>query len=90
MDAATVQRVVSLIPERRMRSLSGSLFEPAGSERAELLSRFLNWLGPLQPTSKEEQQALGVRAAGKALLESDEEAEEPQVSLPEAGTQIAA
>lgn len=90
MDAITVQRVISLVPERTGRSITGSAFEPAGSARVELLARFLHWLGPLQPTSKEEQQALGVRAGGKPLLEGDEEADEPQVSMPEAGTQIAA
>lgn len=89
MDATTVQRLISLIPERTPRGLTGSLFEPVGSERAQLLARFLHWLGPLEPMSKEEQQALGVRAGNKALLETEEEADEPQVRLPEAGTQIA-
>jgi hypothetical protein len=90
MDAITVQRVISVVPERTLRSQTGSLFAPAGSERAELLARFLHWLGPLEPVSKEEQQALGLRPGGKALLESEEEADEPQLTAPEAGTQIAA
>lgn len=106
MNGATVSRLISLIPDRMPRSQSGSVFDGASSGRAELLSRFLGWLGPLNPTSKEEQQLLGVRAGGgKALIEeaAEETAEETAegleildddedtpIRLPGAGTQIAA
>lgn len=77
MNGATVFRLISLIPDRMPRSQSGSAFDGASSGRAELLSRFLGWLGPLNPISKEEQQLLGVRAGGgKALIEGEEAAEE--------------
>jgi hypothetical protein len=105
MDAAAVFRLISLIPDRMPRSQSGSAFDGKSSGRAELLSRFLGWLGPLNPIGKEEQQLLGVRAGGgKALVEGEEAAEEAAeealeipdevddspVRLPGAGTQIAA
>lgn len=106
MNGATVSRLISLIPDRMPRSQSGSAFDGASSGRAELLSRFLGWLGPLNPISKEEQQLLGVRAGGgKALIEeaAEETAEETAegleildddedtpIRLPGAGTQIAA
>ena len=99
MDGATVFRVISLIPDRMARSQSGSLFDDASDVRTELLSRFLGWLGPLNPIGKEEQQLLGVRAgSAKVLVEDeldpleiyDESEEEGPVRLPGAGTQIAA
>jgi len=105
MNGATVFRLISLIPDRMPRSQSGSAFDGASSGRAELLSRFLGWLGPLNPISKEEQQLLGVRAGGgKALIDEGEEAaeetaegleilddaEDTPIRLPGAGTQIAA
>jgi hypothetical protein len=68
MDGANVFRLISLIPDRMTRSQGGTLFDATSSEKAELLSRFLGWLGPLSPTSKEEQQLLGVRAGGGKLL----------------------
>ena len=99
MDGATVFRLISLIPDRMARSQSGSPFDDASDVRAGLLSRFLGWLGPLNPISKEEQQLLGVRAgSSKVPVEDelepleiyDELEEEGPVRLPEAGTQIAA
>lgn len=104
MDTASVFRVISLIPDRMPRSPSGSAFDGASSERAELLSRFLGWLGPLTPISKDEQQLFDVRApATRPLLETDAEAaddagrearenplEEQPVGLPGAKTHIPA
>jgi hypothetical protein len=104
MDGATVFRLISLIPDRVARNQTGGLFDSASSEKVELLSRFLGWLSPLNPTSKEEQQLLGVRAGGgKPLVEGEEPLEEPMeqdelveeveqtpIRLPGAGTQIAA
>jgi hypothetical protein len=72
MNGSAVSRLISLIPDRVARSQSGSLFNGASSERAALLTRFLGWLGPLNPITREEQQALGVRSGGARPL-SDED-----------------
>jgi len=103
MDAATVFRVISLIPDRMPRTQSGCLFDAGGQpERLVLLAKFLSWLGPLDAISKEDQQLLGVRSGGGRPLGVDEEEsgleelepleglEETPVELPGAGTQIAA
>jgi hypothetical protein len=103
MDAATVFRVISLIPDRMPRTQSGCVFDAGGQpERVALLAKFLSWLGPLDPISKEDQQLLGVRTGGgKPLGLAEEESElddleplealeENAVALPGAGTQIAA
>jgi hypothetical protein len=103
MDAATVFRVISLIPDRMPRTQSGLVFDAGGQpERVVLLAKFLSWLGPLDPISKEDQQLLGVRTGGgKPLglgeeegeledLEPLEALEEKADTLPGAGTQIAA
>jgi hypothetical protein len=107
MDAATVFRVISMIPDRSLRAQSGSAFVAGGhSDRVALLLKFLHWLGPLDPLSKEDQQLLGVRSGGGRPLAAGEEAgeeadleeleplaedlEETPVKLPGAGTQIAA
>ena len=99
MDAANVFRLISLIPDRMARSQSGSLFSvgPDGSARIGLLCKFLHWLGPLDPISKEDQQLLGLRSAGSRPPEAEEaesleadEVEETPVTPPGAGTQIAA
>ena len=107
MDAATVFRVISLIPDRMPRTQSGCTFSAGGQpDRVVLLAKFLSWLGPLDPVSKEDQQALGVRSGGARPLVAGEEAgeedaeleeleplesvEETPVALPGAGTQIAA
>ena len=95
MDAGAVFRVISLIPDRMPRSLSGTAFDGATCERTGLLSRFLGWLGPLSPISSEEQQQLlGARAAPvvRLLLEDEgeaaEDAEDAPVRAP--GTRIPA
>jgi hypothetical protein len=102
MDAATVFRVISLIPDRMPRTQSGCIFNAGGQpQQLILLSKFLSWLGPLAPVSKEDQQLLGVRSGGGRPLVAAEEGEleevepldeldETQVELPGAGTQIAA
>ena len=99
MDAATVFRVISLIPDRMPRTQSGCLFDASGQpERVVLLAKFLSWLGPLDSISKEDQQLLGVRSGGGRPqeeaeledLEPLEALEESPVTLPGAGTQIAA
>ena len=72
MNGSAVLRLISLIPDRVARSQSGSLFNGASSERAVLLTKFLGWLGPLSPITREEQQALGVRAGNPRPM-SDED-----------------
>jgi hypothetical protein len=75
MDAATVFRVISLIPDRMPRTQSGCVFNAGGQpDRVVLLAKFLSWLGPLDPISKEEQQLLGVRSGGGRPLVAGEEA----------------
>jgi hypothetical protein len=75
MDAATVFRVISLIPDRMPRTQTGCVFNAGGQpDRVVLLSKFLSWLGPLDPISKEEQQLLGVRSGGGRPFVAGEEA----------------
>lgn len=104
MNTASVYRLISLIPDRSPRSLSGSAFNGASSQQAELLSRFLGWLGPLNPISKDEQQLLGARTAppkplmeGEQLIDGEgdenepaDDAESSPIGLPGTGTHIAA
>jgi hypothetical protein len=103
MDGAGVFRLISLIPDRMPRGQTGSLFNGSNSQQLEPLSRFLSWLGPLSPISREDQQLLGVRAiAAKPLAEGEEAAAEPMdlaeddddesaaLNPPGAGTQFAA
>ena len=97
MDGSAVSRLMSLVPDRAVRSQSGSLFDGASSERAVLLTKFLGWLGPLSPITREEQQALGVRSGSarplsdedEGMVEMAEEAEEAPARAAEAGTQVA-
>jgi len=81
MDAATVSRILSAIPERVTRLPSGSLFRPSDTDtsaqaaRIALVSRFLHWLGPLQALAKEDQRALGLltRPGASPVEFADEE-----------------
>ena len=84
MNAATVSRVLSLIPDRMARAPMGSLFDPANSagcahpERITHLAQFLNWLGPLQPLSKDDLRLFGLMTPyGKPAIEAigDDEGE---------------
>jgi hypothetical protein len=77
MNAATVSRTLSLIPERVTRSQSGSLFDAQapGScphpERIVHLAQFLTWLGPLQPLTKEDLRLFGLLTPyGKPAIEA--------------------
>jgi len=103
MDGAVVFRLISLIPDRTARGQTGSLFHGGSSQQLEPLARFLSWLGPLNPITKEDQQLLGVRATpAKPLAEGEDAAGEPMgmesedddeaaaINPPGAGTQIAA
>ena len=95
MDGAAMFRLISVIPDRVARTQSGTPFDGKSSDRAELLGRFLGWLGPLNPIGKEEQQLLGLRGgAARPLADEDEplggeEGEEPSNPQAEAGTQVA-
>jgi hypothetical protein len=84
MNAATVSRMLSLIPDRVARVQSGSLFDPQAPgvtphpERIPHLAQFLNWLGPLREVTKEDLQILGlVTPYGKPAIDNalDEEGE---------------
>ena len=66
MNAAIVSRTLSLIPERTPRALSGSAFteeealRSEGPERIAHVMRFLSWLGPLNPLTKDDLRILGL------------------------------
>ena len=77
MNAATVTRVLSLIPDRIARTQMGGLFDPqhaaacAHPERIAHLAQFLNWLGPLQPLSKDDLRLFGLMTPyGKPAIEN--------------------
>lgn len=109
MNAAAVSRLISLIPDRSPRLQSGTVFSPSEAascrypDRMSYLTRFLHWLGPLDPMTREDQQILGVRSSGgrpmlpgeelgedMEMEESDDALLEEPLSLPEAGTAVAA
>ncbi len=101
MDGAAIFRLISLIPDRPIRFQTGQHFQPDASAKMALIGRFLHWMGPLDALTREEQQLLGLRSAGRSLMDSEvdregeeidlpEELAETPIPLPEAGTQIAA
>jgi hypothetical protein len=95
MNAGTVSRVLSLIPDRTARAQSGAAFLLEGSscrhpERLAHLSKFLNWLSPLDALSKDDQRELGLLAAnGRPVQASDDEEEADIEALEEAELDIA-
>ena len=65
MNAAIVARTLSLIPDRVARVQSGSTFDAtapccAHPDRIAHLVQFLNWLGPLNPVTKDDLPILGL------------------------------
>jgi hypothetical protein len=82
MNASMVSRLMSLIPDRSLRAQSGSLFSASEAatcrypERMAYLSKFLHWLGPLDPMTREDQQILGVRSSGGRPMAAGEAGEE--------------
>jgi hypothetical protein len=103
MDARTVFRVISLIPDRMAWAPSGTVYNAEGkSERVALLAKLTHWLSPLDALTLENQQFLGLRHSGARPADADAEgdleaeadeaelSEESPVRYPEAGTQIAA
>ena len=81
MNAGTVSRVLSLIPDRVARAQSGTNFMLEGSsckhpERIAHVSRFLQWLSPLEALSKDDQKILGLLSSnGRPMHAGDEEDE---------------
>ena len=69
MNAATVSRTLSLIPDRVIRTQSGCLFDPqaagtcAHPERISHLAQFLGWLGPLREVTKDDLRVFGLLSA---------------------------
>jgi hypothetical protein len=82
MNATMVSRLMSLIPDRSPRAQSGSVFSASAGatcrypERIAYLTRFLHWLGPLDPMTREDQQILGVRSSGGRPVAAGEIGEE--------------
>jgi hypothetical protein len=82
MNASMVSRLISLIPDRSPRAQSGSAFSASQAatcrypERIAYLTRFLHWLGPLDPMTREDQQILGVRSSGGRPMAAGETGEE--------------
>jgi hypothetical protein len=87
MNAAAVSRLIALIPDRLPRAQSGSVFSPSEGaacrypDRMSYLTRFLHWLGPLDPMTREDQQILGVRSSGGRPTLAGEEGELGDESL---------
>lgn len=82
MDAAKIQGVMALIPERIARVQSGAAFTLQDHcrypERMEFLAQRLHWMTPLETLGKEQQQLLGLlNAAGRPVhaAELEEEAD---------------
>src|SRR5438067_12045961 len=87
MNAAMIERIVSLIPERVARTTSGAVltYPDAAAcrypERIAHLLQFLHWMSPLNPITKDDQRVLGLRDANgrpvhAADLEQDESPKE--------------
>lgn len=82
MNAATVSRLLSLIPDRIARTQSGVAFMPEGTackhpDRLGQVAKLLHWLSPLDALSKEDQRVLGlISASGRPLQAEDEEDED--------------
>jgi hypothetical protein len=84
-----LHRVLPLIPVREPRFQTGTRFALPemdvrhGAQVAQL-ARFLQWLTPLNPMTKEEQQGLGIGVQRARLLEHGEE-DEPESEREESG-----
>lgn len=82
MNAATVSRTLSMIPDRVARTQSGSLFDPHASgacahpQRIVHLAGFLDWLGPLREVTKDDLRIFGLMTPyGKPAIEASIEDE---------------
>jgi hypothetical protein len=87
MNASTVHRIISLIPERVARAQSGALFTMIGAcrhaERIACLSRYLQWLSPLNPVSSDDQQQLGLLLANGRRVHAGDVEDETDAALVE-------
>lgn len=69
MTPSAVARTLQLIPERTIRTQSGSNFDPAKgasgehAERVTHLATFLGWLSPLNPITREDMRRFGLLTA---------------------------
>ncbi|HVL36679.1 MAG TPA: hypothetical protein VM489_13495 [Burkholderiales bacterium] len=87
MNRAKLTRVLSVVPERCERALSGTRFRPdAGAcvhpERLTHLTRFLHWLGPLEALTRDDQRVLGLaNGSGRPTHPADEDDPEPESEL---------
>lgn len=85
MNAATVFRMLSRVPDRMVRAQSGAAFLLERSsckhpDRLSHVSKFLHWLSPLDALTKDDQRTLGLIAAnGRPVLAEDEDGEEAEV-----------
>ncbi len=88
MNAALVARTLSLVPDRVSRAQTGSVFDPATPccahpERIAHLLQFLNWLGPLQPLSKDDLRILGLLMPyGKPAIALAEDEGDDEAPIP--------
>jgi len=79
MNAATVSRILTLIPDRTPRLQSGAAFQLEAAscthpERLAHVSKFLGWLSPLDALTREDQCILGLIASnGRPVHAADEE-----------------
>jgi hypothetical protein len=66
MNPALVSRIVSSIPERALRRLTGTVFDLDGARacsdpaRLARIVPLLQWLAPITPLTQDEQRELGV------------------------------
>ena len=85
MNASTVHRIISLIPERVALAQSGALFAMTGAcrhpERIAYLSRCLQWLSPLNPVSRDDQQLLGLLLANGRTVHAGDVEDEADTDL---------
>jgi hypothetical protein len=78
MNAATVSRVMSLIPDRVTRTQSGTAFAGIAAtscvhpERVALLVEFLHWLSPIYPTTRDDQMRFGLFASKQVQHDEDD------------------
>ena len=92
MTAGTVSRVLSLIPERTVRTQSGVQFSLEGTncvypERLAHVVGFLSWLSPLAVLTRDDQVTLGLVAAnGRPASVEDEELEDTELETAELET----
>jgi hypothetical protein len=85
MERSTVMNLLSVIPERSVRRQSGTRFEGREGRPANL-ARYLSWLSPLNPLSKEDQAAIGYTAVAPRAedADSDEGADDEALAPAEA------